>query len=162
MKNSFLDIVVAQDPMVGNTTRIFILLDFQFMILGWDIFPIHIQSQILYRIQKYLHPILEKKIKQLDFLRLSCCGHMWRTCYVAMVKSLIGYLGYLICRAILYIELLFAKNKYLYFCLFSCHPDEFAVGNSGSILEYKCNWYFNIKFWFRKYKLIYKNLYISN
>ena len=52
---------------MGNATRLLALFDFRFMILGSDACPIHIQPEILYRIQGRLQSILQKDGKQLDF-----------------------------------------------------------------------------------------------
>ena len=52
--------------MVGNATRVLTLFNFRSMILGLDAYPIRIQPQILYRIQKLLQPIFQKEAKQLD------------------------------------------------------------------------------------------------
>ena len=52
-------------PTVGNATRVLALFDFRFMILGSDACPIRILPQVLHRIQKHLHPILQKEGRQL-------------------------------------------------------------------------------------------------
>ena len=52
---------VPRIPTLGNATRVFALFDFRFIILGSDGYPIRISPQVLHRIQKCLHPILEKK-----------------------------------------------------------------------------------------------------
>ena len=52
-------------PTVENTTRVFAVFDFRFMILGADACPIRILPQVLHRIQKHLHPILQKEGRQL-------------------------------------------------------------------------------------------------
>ena len=56
---------VPRIPTVGNTTRVFALFDFRSMILGSDACPIRILPQVLHRIQKRLHPILQKDGRQL-------------------------------------------------------------------------------------------------
>ena len=52
---------VPRIPMLGNATRVLALFDFRSIILGSDGYPIRIPPQVLHRIQKRLHPILEKK-----------------------------------------------------------------------------------------------------
>ena len=56
---------VPRIPIVGNATRVLTLFDFRSMILGSDACPIHIPPQVLHRIQKRLHPILQKESRQL-------------------------------------------------------------------------------------------------
>ena len=67
----------------------------------------------------------KKKPINWTFLYRSCFDHIWRMFCAAMVRLLIGCL---ICQDMLHLE---PSRRQL---LFSCHSDDFIVGNSGSTL----------------------------
>ena len=88
-------------PTVGNVLRVLALFDFRSMILGLDVCPIRILPQDLHRIQKRLHPILQKG-RQLGLPAPKLLWPHVENVLFAMIKSLMIYLIY---QGILYIDL---------------------------------------------------------
>ena len=90
---------VPRIPTVGNTTRVLVLFDFRSMILGSDICPIRILPQVLHRIQKRLHPILQKEGRQLG---LPAPKLLWPhvenvlCCYGKIINGIFDLPGYVV------------------------------------------------------------------